>query len=77
MMFDRGWIICNTDIPIFPTLSTTRTDCIFEFTTEHMMRNPERCKDWHGYQSAWRQLKKGGGKYRCRRVELVFPDSDD
>ena len=58
---DRGWIIFNHGIPVFPTLFTTRKECISRFRARDGMTKNE-----------WRAMVRRG-TYQCRKVDMEFP----
>ena len=56
----RGWIILNTGIPVFPTLLPTRTDCVMKFRMERGISVQD-----------WRKALRIG-LFECVKVQLVF-----
>ena len=62
----RGWIIEDHGITIFPTLFTTRSGCIRRYLKRYGT-TPPMTREW------WRKRVRNGS-LRCRRVELVFTD---
>lgn len=60
----RGWIILNYEIPVFPTLRTTRKLCIRHFCRERELPGLERGKEWGKAVRC--------GQYKCVKIQLVF-----
>ena len=52
-----GWMIFNDNIPVYPSLRTTRRICIYDYTEKHS-RN-------------WKELTSHH-RFDCRKVEIRY-----
>ena len=59
-----GWIITNYGQPVFPTLQTTRRDCISGFALRRALT-----------QGEWEAMRRKGS-HKCVKVTLTLPEQD-